>query len=367
VQLPKRLEHGEEVSLIEHLTELRQRLMVAFIALGVGFAVAFWRNSDILRLFNRQLPIDPHTHRHILPTTLSVSEPFTNSMIISAYAGLLLALPIVFYQLYAFVIPAFSSKTSKHIWPIMIIVPLLFVGGVAFGYEVVLPRAIHFLLGFNASQYNVQVRANSYYSFACMILAAMGLIFEMPAAVAALTRVGILSARLMRKNRRYAIVVLAAIAALLPGVDPVSMLLEFLPLLFVGGVAFGYEVVLPRAIHFLLGFNASQYNVQVRANSYYSFACMILAAMGLIFEMPAAVAALTRVGILSAALMRKHRRYAIVVLAAIAALLPGVDPVSMLLEFLPLLVLYEVSIWVARLVEIRRDRVTEEEPVPGAS
>jgi sec-independent protein translocase protein TatC len=261
MQLPKRLEHGEEVSLVEHLTELRQRLVVAFIALGVGFAVAFWRNSDILRLFNRQLPIDPHTHHHILPTTLSVSEPFTNSMIISAYAGLLLALPIVFYQLYAFVIPAFSDRTSKHIWPIMIIVPLLFVGGVAFGYEVVLPRAIHFLLGFNASNYNVQVRASSYYSFSCMILAAMGLIFEMPAAVAALTRVGILSAKMMRKNRRYAIVVLAAIAALLPGVDPVSMLLEFLPLL----------------------------------------------------------------------------------------------------------VLYEVSIWVARLVEVRRDRVTDEEPVPGAS
>jgi sec-independent protein translocase protein TatC len=261
MQLPKRLEHGEEVSLVDHLTELRQRLVVAFIALGVGFAVAFWRNSDVLRLFNRQLPIDPHTHRHILPTTLSVSEPFTNSMIISAYAGLLLALPIVFYQLYAFVIPAFSDKTSKHIWPIMIIVPLLFVGGVAFGYEVVLPRAIHFLLGFNSSQYNVQVRASSYYSFSCMILAAMGLIFEMPAAVAALTRVGILSARMMRKNRRYAIVVLAAIAALLPGVDPVSMLLEFLPLL----------------------------------------------------------------------------------------------------------VLYEVSIWVARLVEIRRDRVTDEESVAGVS
>jgi sec-independent protein translocase protein TatC len=261
MQLPKRLEHGEEVSLVEHLTELRQRLVVAFIALGVGFAIAFWRNSDILRLFNRQLPIDPHTHRHILPTTLSVSEPFTNSMIISAYAGLLLALPIVFYQLYAFVIPAFSDRTSKHIWPIMIIVPLLFVGGVAFGYEVVLPRAIHFLLGFNSSQYNVQVRANSYYSFSCMILAAMGLIFEMPAAVAALTRVGILSARMMRKNRRYAIVVLAAIAALLPGVDPVSMLLEFLPLL----------------------------------------------------------------------------------------------------------VLYELSIWVARLVEVRRDRVTDEESVAGAS
>jgi sec-independent protein translocase protein TatC len=182
-------------------------------------------------------------------------------MIISAYAGLLLALPIVFYQLYAFVIPAFSDKTTKHIWPIMLIVPLLFVGGVAFGYEVVLPRAVNFLLGFNASQYNVQVRASSYYSFSCMILAAMGLIFEMPAAVAALTRVGILSARMMRKNRRYAIVVLAAVAALLPGVDPVSMLLEFLPLL----------------------------------------------------------------------------------------------------------VLYEVSIWVARLVEIRRDRVTDEESVAGVS
>jgi sec-independent protein translocase protein TatC len=237
--------------------------MVAFIALGVGFAIAFWRNSDILKLFNRQLPIDSHTHHRILPTTLSISEPFTNSMIISAYAGLLLALPIVFYQLYAFVIPAFSKNTTKHIWPVML----------------------------------------------------------------------------------------------------------FVPLLFVAGVAFGYEVVLPRAVHFLLGFNSSQYNVQVRANSYYSFACMILAAMGLIFEMPAAVAALARAGILKASMMRKHRRYAIVVLAAVAALLPGVDPVSMLLEFVPLLVLYEVSIWVARLMEVRRDRVTtdDEEPLVGSS
>ena len=139
------------------------------------------------------------------------------------------------------------------------------------------------------------------------------------------------------------------------------------PLLFVGGVVFGYEIVLPRAVHFLLGFNADQYNVQVRANSYYSFACMILAAMGLIFEMPAAVAALSRVGILTARMMRKNRRYAIVVLAAIAALLPGVDPVSMLLEFLPLLVLYEASIWVARLMEVRRGRAAEKEPVAGAS
>jgi sec-independent protein translocase protein TatC len=231
VKLPKRLDHGEEVSLVEHLTELRQRLLVALVALAVGFGVAFWRNSDILKLFNRQLPIDPHTHHRLLPTTLSISEPFTNSMVISAYAGLLLALPIVFYQLYAFVIPAFSKDSTKHLWPVMLFVPLLFVGGVAFGYEVVLPRAVHFLLGFNASNYNVQVRANSYYSFSCMILAAMGLIFEMPAAVAALARAGILTSRMMRKNRRYAIVVLAAIAALLPGVDPVSMLLEFLPLL----------------------------------------------------------------------------------------------------------------------------------------
>jgi sec-independent protein translocase protein TatC len=204
---------------------------VALVALGVGFAVAFWRNSDILRLFNKQLPIDPHTHHRLLPTTLSISEPFTNSMIISAYAGLVLAAPIVFYQLYAFVIPAFSQNTTKHLWPVMIFVPALFLGGVAFGYWVVLPRAVHFLLGFNASNYNVQVRASSYYSFACMILAAMGLIFEMPAAVAALARAGILTSRMMRKHRRYAIVVLAAIAALLPGVDPVSMLLEFVPLL----------------------------------------------------------------------------------------------------------------------------------------
>jgi sec-independent protein translocase protein TatC len=226
VKLPRRLSSGEEITLVEHLDELRNRLFVCIAAVTVGFALAFWRHADILRLLNDQLP--HHIHK---PITLGVSEPFTIAVTVSLYAGLFLALPVVFYQLYAFVIPAFAPHAGRKALPILIFVPALFTAGVAFGYFVVLPAAVSFLLGFDASSYQIEVRAKDYYTFAMLILAAMGIIFEMPAAILALSRLGIVSSRMLRKNRRYAIFILTVVAAALPGVDPVSMLLELVPLL----------------------------------------------------------------------------------------------------------------------------------------
>jgi len=226
VRLPRKLSSGEEVTLVEHLDELRNRLFVCIAAVIVGFALAFWRHGDILRLLNRQLP-----HNIEKPITLGVSEPFTIAVTVSLYAGLCLALPVIFYQLYAFVIPAFAPDSGRKALPVLVFVPALFLAGVAFGYLVVLPAAVSFLLGFDANNYHVEVQAKNYYTFAMLILAAMGFIFEMPAAILALSRMGVVSSRMLRKNRRYAIFVLTVVAAALPGVDPVSMLLELVPLL----------------------------------------------------------------------------------------------------------------------------------------
>jgi sec-independent protein translocase protein TatC len=141
------------------------------------------------------------------------------------------ALPVLFYQLYAFVVPAFSEESQRHIWPMLVIVPLLFVGGVVFAYFLMLPVSTNFLLSFDADQYQVEVRAKDYYGYAVMLMGGVGLIFEMPAAVWMLTKVGVLSSRLLRRNRRYAIFVLAVVAAALPGGDPISMMLCMIPLL----------------------------------------------------------------------------------------------------------------------------------------
>jgi sec-independent protein translocase protein TatC len=117
------------------------------------------------------------------------------------------------------------------------------------------------------------------------------------------------------------------------------------PLLFIAGCAFGYFLVLPAAVHFLLNFNDDQFNVLLRASDYYSFFGMTVLAMGLLFEMPLAILIAARMGIVNSQQLRSNRRYAIVIIAVVAMLLPGVDPVSMLIEMVPLLLLFELSIW----------------------
>jgi sec-independent protein translocase protein TatC len=154
-----------------------------------------------------------------------------------------LALPVVLYQAYAYVLPAFSDTERKVALPIMLMAPLLFLVGVAFAYFVVMPPAVRFLLGVNESQFEVQVRARDYYSFFSTTMLAGGLVFQLPLAILAVTRLGIVKIEQLRSNRRYAYLLIAIIAAALPGVDPVSMLIEMVPLL----VLYELSILLARA------------------------------------------------------------------------------------------------------------------------
>jgi sec-independent protein translocase protein TatC len=123
--------------------------------------------------------------------------------------------------------------------------------------------------------------------------------------------------------------------------------------LFAVGVVFGYLVVLPAAVRFFQNFNSAEFNVVVQANQYYRFAGTVLLAMGLVFQVPVAIIGATRLGVVTPKTLRKHRRYALLACAAIAAFLPG-DAVTMVLETVPLYLLYELSIVLASLME-RRD------------
>ena len=165
------------------------------------------------------------------PITLGIGEPFSQTVIVSAYFALLLALPFILWQLYAFITPAFTPRERRVATPLLTLAPLLFALGLAFGYFVVLPGAVGFLLHFNASSFDTLVQARSYYQFILFTMLATGLFFEIPIAVLGLNRAGILSTRQLRKHRRYAIVAIAALALLLPGSDPVTTLLELIPML----------------------------------------------------------------------------------------------------------------------------------------
>jgi sec-independent protein translocase protein TatC len=224
----RRLDHGEEATLVEHLTELRDRLIACVVVLGVVFAFAFWRYHDLFAILNRPLP---HKLRESKPITTEIGEAFTLTILISVYTAILITFPFTLYQLYAYLIPAFSSDAAKRVKPVLLFIPLLFSAGAAFGYFVVVPSAVRFLYYWASDEVNPLPRARSIYPFEMTMMFVMGIIFEMPAAVWVLTRVHVLSSRIMKKNRRIAIVVLAVVAAALPGTDPVSMLLELVPLL----------------------------------------------------------------------------------------------------------------------------------------
>ncbi|HEX8752984.1 MAG TPA: twin-arginine translocase subunit TatC [Solirubrobacterales bacterium] len=230
--------HEDRLTLVEHLDELRTRLIVCIAVLGVALALCFWQNHLLLEIANGPLPSN---HKRLI--TFGITEPFTTTLTVSAYAAIVLALPIVLYQLYAYILPAFSPSEKRTVLPILLLFPFLFVGGLAFGYFVVMPAAVKFLLNFNDTQFNVQVRARDYYSFFSMTELACGLVFQLPLVILAVTRLGIVSVEQLSANRRYAYLVISIIAAALPGVDPVSMLLEMVPLLLL----FELSILIARA------------------------------------------------------------------------------------------------------------------------
>ncbi len=306
----RRIGHEDKLSTVAHLDELRTRLIVSLAVVGIAFGFCFWKNHELLHLIDRPLahqtqaqvraghgPLGatytvarsardvavqlhavvgilngPGQHqtraastalgqvawsldrdiRHLSappegdkPVTLAIGEPFTTTVTISFIFALILALPFVLYQAYAFLMPAFEPGQRRALLPLVLSIPFLFVGGVMFGYFVVLPAAVHFFQNFNSAQFNVLVQANQYYKFAATTLLAMGFLFQVPVGIVAITRAGIVSPRRLRKSRRYAVVACGAVAALLPG-DAVTLLLETVPLYLLYEVGVLLATVLER-------------------------------------------------------------------------------------------------------------------------
>jgi sec-independent protein translocase protein TatC len=284
--------HDARMSAVDHLEELRARLIVSLLALAVAFGLCFWQNHQLLHLVNT--PLAHNTQQQVRaghgalgatyslqrnardvakqlgtvagvlraqsqdpaattsltqvqrslakdvkalsatpqgerPVTLGIGEPFTATLTVTLIFALILSLPVLLLQAYGFFMPAFSSEQRRQMLPVTAAIPLLFAAGVAFGYTVVLPAALHFFQNFNSDQFNVLVQANQYYKFAATVLLAMGLLFQIPVAIIAVTRAGLITPTQLRQNRRYAVLACGAIAAILPG-DAITMLLETLPL-----------------------------------------------------------------------------------------------------------------------------------------
>jgi sec-independent protein translocase protein TatC len=304
--------HEDRLSLVEHLDELRSRIILCIVAFVLAFSLCYWQNDRILDIVNK--PLD-HAHRvdctkpkkaddalersgcfneavgNYLkvagpslvgaarslgaiadadgvsaaaklqaqrsaaqlrataveaakaaaltpkastgrqPVTLGVTEPFLTTITVSAYAALLLALPFILWQLYAFVLPAFSGEERRVALPLMTLVPVLFICGVAFGYFLALPRAVSFLQNYNDGAFDILVQAKDYYRFCTLLLAAMGVLFQIPIGVLAIVRLRILTVKQLRAYRGYTLILFAVIAAVVtPTPDPITMLIAMAPL-----------------------------------------------------------------------------------------------------------------------------------------
>jgi sec-independent protein translocase protein TatC len=235
------IDHEDRLTLVDHLDELRTRIIIALVALGVTTSLCFWQNHLILEIVNDPLPSNLPE-----PITFGVTEPFTTTLTNATYFGILLALPVILYQVYAFVLPAFSPSERRVATPALLMVPFLFVAGVLFCYFVVLPPATDFLLSFNNDEFNTQIRARDYYSFVTLTMIAMGLGFQVPVGILAFVRLGITTPAKLRKNRRYAVLVIAIVAAFLPTIDPVTLILEMIPLILLYELSIFLASVLER-------------------------------------------------------------------------------------------------------------------------
>ena len=234
----KAADFEDRLTLVEHLDELRSRIIFCGIALVLVMVVCFWQNHALLDIAGGPLP----DNQELL--TLSPSEPFFTTLTLVLYSSILLTLPILLYQAYAFILPALSPAEKKTMLPLLLMVPFLFIAGVTFAYFVVFPAALKFLLNFNDDQFNIQIRAREYYSFFSLSLISVGILFQIPVGILAVTRLGIVTPEQLAKNRRYAILVIAILAMLLPGTDPVTMLISMFPLILL----FEFSLILARAL-----------------------------------------------------------------------------------------------------------------------
>ena len=226
-RLPRRLKHEDSVTLVEHLDEFRSRLIVSILAVIVAFAGAYIFNDEILRWLAQPLP----AARDGELVTFGVTEPFFTTVNVVLIAAIANSQPIVLWQLWSFLAPAFQENAQRIVAVFVLLATALFATGVAFGYYIVLPRALGFLTTYNDEFFQIEIRASYYYSFVAYTLLAIGLVFNLPIFILALVRLGVLTSGTLRRNRRIGIAIVIVGAALLPTVDPVSLVFETIPLL----------------------------------------------------------------------------------------------------------------------------------------
>ena len=217
-------ERDKELSLVQHLTEFRDRLMVASIAVLITTGLSFVFTTQIIKFL-----LLPSGVERLL--ALSPTESFTTYFRVALSAGIALAMPVILYEIYAYIDPALYPNERRFVRIIGLPVLGLFVGGMAFCYFVLLPRAIPFLINFGGEVIDNQLRAADYLSFVTTFILGMGIVFEVPVIIWALVRVGVVQRSWLARQRRYVFLLSFVAAAILtPTPDPFNQTLVAIPM-----------------------------------------------------------------------------------------------------------------------------------------
>lgn len=219
----------QKMPLTAHLEELRKRFIVIFISIGVVFLVCYFFKEEIFGLLSRPLlKVMPAGEKMVFT---SLPEAFLTYLKISLVSAIILSSPMVFYQLWMFVTPGLYETEKRYVFPFVLFSTLFFVGGALFGYFVVFPLGFKFFMGFASDYVRPLPSLREYLSFSLKLLMAFGIVFELPVLVLFLSKLGIVSAKMLRSYQKYAILLIFLAAAILTPPDVVSQIMMAVPLL----------------------------------------------------------------------------------------------------------------------------------------
>jgi len=242
----------DKVPFTAHLEELRQRLIVCFIAVGIGFVVSYGFKEKLFQILTRPLISVMQTQDNMIFTSLP--EAFFTYLKVAFLTGLMLAAPVIIYQFWMFVAPGLYHKERRFLVPIVFLSSVFFIGGALFGYFIVFPFGFKFFLGFATDTIRPLPSMKEYLAFAAKLLLAFGLVFELPLVITFLAKLGLVSVDFLKKNRKYALLLFFVFAAILTPPDVVTQIMMALPLMIlyeisiVGAKIFGKKQVADKTV-----------------------------------------------------------------------------------------------------------------------
>ena len=222
-------ENDSKMPFTEHLEELRRRLIICFIAVGIGFVISYFFAKQIFEILMRPLIKVMPPGEGLIFTALP--EAFITYLKVALLTGIGLACPVIIYQFWRFLAPGLYHRERRAILPIVLFSTVFFLGGALFGYFVVFPFGFKFFIGFASDSIRALPSLREYLKFATKLLFAFGFIFELPLFAFFLARLGLIRVEMLKKQRKYAILIIFTVSAILTPPDVVTQIMMAGPLL----------------------------------------------------------------------------------------------------------------------------------------